>query len=180
MYGMIHRGLRQMVVDRLGEEAWKALEHGLGTGPQDMISAMVYDDGLTVSMVAAAADLLEMPMEECLKAFGRSWIRFAERGSFGAIMDFTGRDLPGFIANLDRMHQAVVAAMPEARVPSFALVRDVSGDLLVQYRSERDGLEALVIGLLEGLMDRFDIAGEVRQVTSTSNAVEFQLLYQPG
>jgi hypothetical protein len=180
MYGMIHRGIRQMVIDSLGDEAWQAIESDLGIGPQDIITVMVYDDALTIGILGAAAARLGLSVEECLMSFGRYWIRFAERGSFGAIMDFTGKDLAGFIANLDRMHQAVVAAMPEARVPSFRLVSDEPGNLRVQYWSERAGLETFVVGLLQGLMERFGIDGDVRQVPGTSNAAEFELQFDPG
>ncbi|MEY4160828.1 MAG: hypothetical protein RLZZ136_1449 [Pseudomonadota bacterium] len=180
MYGMIHRGIRQMVIDARGEEAWQALEREQGIGPHDMITALVHDDELTVRLLTAAAERLGLSFDDCLKAFGRYWIRFAEAGPFSAIMDFTGRDIASFITNLDRMHQAVVAALPEARVPSFTLVRNEPGNLLVQYRSDRTGLEAFVVGLLYGLMARFGIDGKVTQVPSSNNTAEFVMLFDPG
>lgn len=180
MYGMIHRGIQQMVIDRLGIEAWQDLERRQGFSPADLVSAMVYDDALTMQMLEAAADLLAIDVAGCLEAFGRHWIRFAERGSFGAILAFTGRDLPGFVANLDRMHQAVVAAMPEARVPSFAIISQERGSLLVEYRSTRSGLESFVKGLLEGLLDRFGLTGDVAAVEGGSNGTAFLMNYKEG
>ena len=177
MYGMIHCGIRQMVVEELGEEAWVSLERDLGSGPQDMIAAMVYDDALTIRFLVTASERLGLTLEEGLKSFGRYWIRFAERGSFGSILRFTGSDIAAFIANLDRMHRAVVAALPEAQVPSFSLVRQEPGLLRVQYRSDRSGLEPFVLGLLQGIVDRFDLEGEVARVPSQSNAVEFEITY---
>lgn len=180
MYGMIHRGIQQMVIDRLGIEAWQELERKHGFGPADMVSAMVYDDALTMQMLEAAADLLAVDAPACLEEFGRHWIRFAERGSFSAILNFTGRDLPSFVANLDRMHQAVVAAMPKARVPSFNIINQGPGTLLVEYRSTRSGLEPFVKGLLEGLLDRFDLTGDVAAVRSSSSGAAFLMTYWEG
>lgn len=177
MYGMMHRGIRQMVIEAAGEEAWAAIDRKLGTGPAELISAAVYDDAMTIAMIEASAEVMGVEMGECLEAFGRYWVRFAERGSYGSIMQFTGSDLPTFIANLDRMHQAVVSALPEARVPSFSILERGEGVLYVGYSSERDGLESLVLGLLRGLLDRFNLTGMVEQVAARGHVPEFRITY---
>jgi guanylate cyclase soluble subunit beta len=164
-----------MVIDHSGSDAWERIENRVDIGPEHLVSAQVYDDELTVALLAMAAEQLGSSVSDCLKAFGRYWIRFAERGSYGAMMDFTGRDIATFIGNLDRMHQAVQAAMPEARVPSFRLVEQSPECLKVQYRSEREGLEPFVIGLLEGLLDRFETAGSVEMLSGAGNAAEFAI-----
>ncbi len=180
MYGMIHRAIRQMVIDEAGPERWASIERRHGVGPQDMISAHVYEDALTVALLQSAADELGMALPDCLRAFGHYWIRFAERGSYGALMDFTGRDLPSFIANLDRMHQAVQAAMPAARVPSFTLAEARPDRIRVEYRSEREGLEPFVEGLLAALVERFGQRGTVTLEPGQSNAVEFLIALDAG
>lgn len=174
MYGMIHRGLREMVIEELGTAEWEALAREAGIGPAELISAQVYDDAVTTRLLMAGADRMGLSMSELLKRFGRYWLPFLVRGPYAAILDFTGRDLPTFIANLDRMHQAVVAAMPGARVASFAVTERGTGFLRVRYASERTGLEFLVIGMLEGLLDRFGLVGRVEQVaTGPGGATEF-------
>jgi len=90
MYGMIHKGVRQMVIDQLGDEAWHATERKLGIGPTELVTGMVYEDSLTIEIIAEAAARLNLDMEDCLVEFGRYWIKFAERGSFASFMDFTG------------------------------------------------------------------------------------------
>jgi guanylate cyclase soluble subunit beta len=116
-----------------------------------------------------------MPVDEALRVFGRYWVRFAELSSFGPIMDFTGQDLVTFINNLDRMHRSVVLAMPDARVPSFTLLDETDGHLLVRYRSDRTGLETFVIGLLEGLMDRLNETGTVEIAGRDGHAIDFAI-----
>lgn len=177
MYGMIHRAMREMLVEEIGEAGWTALEQQLGIGPAELLSQSVYDDAVTLKIVAGAAERLGLPVEECLERFGRYWIRFAERSSYGAIMNFTGRSLEQFIENLDRMHQAVLAAMPEAKVPSFAVLDQQDGQLRVRYQSERTGLEPFVIGLLHGLLERFGMTGHVELSPGRGNAAEFLIKY---
>ena len=169
MYGMIHRGIRQMVVESIGEAEWVAIERQQGIGPAEQISASPYDDAVTVGILGAAADRLGMTLPDLLERYGRYWIRFAERQSFGALLDFTGRDIVSFVRNLDRMHQAVLAALPQARLPTFALLDHAPGTLSVSYRSDRAGLEPFVLGLFRGLLDRFELEGNVWQAHDRSN-----------
>jgi hypothetical protein len=177
MYGMIHKGVRQMVIDQLGEEAWSATERKLGIGPTELVTGMVYEDSLTIEIIAEAADRLNLDMENCLVEFGRYWIKFAERGSFASFMDFTGQDFPSFISNLDRMHLAVATAMPKAQVPSFSLIKNSPGRMEVEYRSDRTGLEKFVIGLFLGLLDRFQRQGTVNVIGVTNQATIFEIVH---
>ncbi|MBY0391989.1 MAG: heme NO-binding domain-containing protein [Novosphingobium sp.] len=180
MYGMAHRALRQMMLDRLGPSAWAKIERETNTGPADLISLCVYDDSKTIALISASAAHLGMAVEDALRVFGRYWVRFAELSSFGPIMDFTGQDLVTFINNLDRMHRSVVLAMPDARVPSFELLSETRQRLLVRYRSDRSGLEMFVIGLLEGVMDRMGETGTVEVAARFENGpgtvIDFAIL----
>lgn len=176
MYGMIHRAIRQMVFEEGGAEAWAAIERERGIGPAELISAAIYPDELTAELVSLAAERLALTVPECLRLLGRCWVRLAASGPYRGIMDFAGRDLASFIANLDRMHVAVVSAMPQARAPQFALV-DASDDMLeVSYRSTRQGLEPFVHGLLEGLLDHFGHNGTVKPGLPCDDGIRFLVM----
>jgi hypothetical protein len=59
------------------------------------------------------------------------------------------------------MHGTLQSSMPSAILPEFALVHHDATGLSVRYISDRSGLEPFVAGLLEGLLDRFGIDGDV-------------------
>ncbi len=178
MYGMIHRAMRQMVQEELGEDAWLALEQKLEIGPTELLTGMVYDDALTLDIVSEAAARLNLSVEQCLEAFGQYWVRFAGQGSLSSIMKFTGQNLANFITNLDRLHLAVGAAMPGARLPAFTTLENAPGHLVVEYHSDRVGLEPFVKGLLQGLMDRFQTRGEIAVVRRGEKSITFDIRYQ--
>lgn len=177
MYGMIHRAMRQMVLERLGYEDWLALEQKLGIGPPELLTGMVYEDALTQEIIAEAAVQFNLTFDECLTEFGRYWVRYADHGSFSTIMQFTGQNLASFIANLDRFHLTVGAAMPGTRLPSFTLLSSEEGHLLVQYQSERIGMEKFVYGLFLGLMDRFATFGDVTVTSREAKSVIFDIRF---
>lgn len=177
MYGMIHRAMRQMVNEKLGEEAWRALEKKLDIGPTELLTAMVYDDALTFKIVAEAADRLNLPMDKCLFVFGNYWIRYVYQGPLASIMNFTGATLRSFIVNLDRLHLAVATAMPGTRLPSFHTLESTTGYIRIEYRSERTGLEEFVRGLFHGLMEKFEVTGRVEIVERSADAIVFEIRY---
>jgi guanylate cyclase soluble subunit beta len=180
MYGMIHRGIRSMVQDKLGEDAWFALEQKIGIGPTELLTGMVYEDALTIEIISEAAARLNLPTEECLFEFGRYWIDYASRGSLASAMDLTGHDLVSFISNLDRLHLSVGMAMPGSRLPNFNVLLTEPGFLKVQYHSQRTGLEVFVSGLFYGLIERFGLIGDVRIADSSPGNAVFEIRYKDG
>jgi guanylate cyclase soluble subunit beta len=178
MYGMIHRAMRHMVLEKLGEDAWLALEQKLDIGPMDLLTGKLYEDALTLEIISEAAARLNLPVDQCLIEFGQYWVRYADQGSLASVMKFTGQNLASFIANLDRLHLAVGAAMPGARLPAFATLQSEPGHLLVEYRSERAGFEPFVMGLLQGLMNRFHTRGQVQVARRGEQCVIFDIRYQ--
>lgn len=178
MYGMIHRAMKDMVCEQLGKEAWFALEKKLHIGPAELLTGMVYDDALTLDIVTEAAARLNLTVEECLLEFGRYWIRFADKGAFSSIMNFTGQNFHNFINNLDHMHLAVSAAMPGTRLPSFTTLQCSEDHLVVEYRSERIGMENFVRGLFQGLLERFRCEGQVSVESRGEHFIVFEIRYQ--
>jgi Haem-NO-binding len=177
---MIHCALREMVIAERGTLAWEMIVLEAAVEPVHMVSAIVHEDAVTMRIMDAAARSLDLDMAECLEAFGESWISFAARGSYGSFLDFLGSDLSGFIANLDRMHVSIRHAMPAASMPSFATIEEKPGFVSLVYRSEREGLEPFVSGLLKGLLARFGLTGKVICVGKRDSGIQFDLSFVAG
>ncbi len=79
-----------------------------------------------------------------------------------------GDDLASVVAGLDSLHSRVQASMPDCRMPSFSSINHPDGVLEVHYRSEREGLAPMVVGLLEGLAERFDEQWQIEQTSADS------------
>lgn len=180
MLGMIHRAVRQMVLDQAGPSAWVAVQAAAAIGEGEMIITQSYDDGLTNRLLAATGECLKMTPDQTWTAFGRYWVRYAGTGPLGSIMAFTGDDIVSFVANLELLHRNVQFVMPAARLPKFTLARNDPGILIVRYHSNRTGLEPFVTGLFQGLLDRFGLTGTIEPLERTDDAFEFQVTYEAG
>ncbi len=175
MYGLIHRAMREMVIDTLGDPAWLAIEKEQDIGPGEMIGQSVYDDALTMRLLAAVSARFDKPMDQTMRVFGHYWVRFVSKGAYAAILNFTGNELATLLRNLDRMHQTVRVTMPDAVVPSFSVISESAQELCVEYRSQRSGLEPMVVGLLEGLVGHFGLAGTVEQLIHPEGPARFRI-----
>lgn len=156
MYGLVNLGVRDMVVDAGGEELWTQVRTKAGILDDDFQSMQSYDDSVTMSLVNAASETLSTPADVLLRGFGYHWIGYTSREGYGPLLDVTGASLVEFLNNLDRMHARIAISMPELHPPVFSC-RQLDHDVLeIEYTSTREGLAPMVIGLLEGLAERFN------------------------
>lgn len=178
MYGMIHRALRQMVLDERGEEVWSSIQRIANVELSDFISSATYPDEVTQRLLSTSSEVLGQDSDKMLEQFGQFWIRYAEASSFASILAFTGQDLVSFISNLDRMHRTIADVMINARMPSFSVLAHDVGQITVEYRSTRTGLAPFVSGLLLGLLDRFNLKGSVNLISEEPSRSIFLIEYE--
>jgi hypothetical protein len=156
MYGLVNKAIEDLVTTEHGSEVWDTIRREAEVDIEGFVGMTPYDDAITYRLVAAAGRVLGVPGPELLRAFGRYWIQFTARQGYGQLLDMAGRDLPSFLNQLDAMHGRVGMTYRELRPPGFRCEELDGGDLLLHYWSDRPGLAPMVIGLLEGLGDRFE------------------------
>ena len=87
----------------------------------------------------------------------RSLVKYTAAEGYGDLLKLAGGSFASFLQNLDAMHARVGLSFPELRPPSFRVTDETEDSLTFHYYSERSGLTDLVIGLIGGLGDLFEI-----------------------
>lgn len=172
MYGMVNRSVEQLVRTRFGEEAWDAVKARAGVDIEGFISMSRYPDEMTYALVAAAAEILEIPADEILRSFGHFWVTHSADQSYGQLMQMCGSTLPEFLGNLDAMHARLALTFPKFQSPAFRCSDLQEGSLVLHYYSTRAGLAPFVVGLLEGLALRFGVDIAVSRVESREQGAD--------
>lgn len=153
MYGLVNQGIRKMVTEGFGEDTWDAICEK--SGVEDVFAAMEpYPDEVTLSLVGAASEVLSLPPEKVLHAFGKWWIGNAAV-EYNGIFKLTGENFTEFIENLDSIHSRVLSMLPELTPPSFTLTDLTQSTVVVHYYSNRQGLYPMVEGMIEGIGEWF-------------------------
>jgi hypothetical protein len=87
-------------------------------------------------------------------------------------MELAGSNLTEFLQNLDDLHARVGVNFPKLMPPSFETETHPPGTMHLHYHSEREGLAPMVMGLLEGLGNRFDTPVDVDQLACRNQGAD--------
>ena len=151
MYGLVNRGVQDLVVANFGADAWKAICADADVDPEGFIAMQAYDDAITYRLVGAASKYTGLSAEAVLETFGAYWVQYTAKEGYGHLMTAAGKTLPEFLSNLDAMHSRINATFPELAPPSFQVEIESEHRLRLHYWSHRAGLAPLVVGLIKGL-----------------------------
>jgi len=155
MYGLVHKAMKDLVIKKFGEASWQRICHDAGYEGSDFVDMQSYPDEQTYKLVGSASQILNMPAADLLEAFGQHWVLYTADEGYGEMLKAAGNTLPEFLQNLDMLHTRVGNLMPKLNPPSFECSDITDHSLTLKYRSSRQGLTPMVVGLLKGLGSRF-------------------------
>ena len=164
MYGLVNRAVEGLVKEKFGVEAWQRICDRAQLGDPSFVAMEAYDDAITYGLVAAASAELNLEPAAVLEAFGDYWTTYTIDEGYGDLLTMMGNSLDEFLDNLDSMHARIAGTMPKLMPPSFEREANEDGSSILHYRSERDGLAPMVLGLLKGLARRFSVTIHVEQL----------------
>ncbi|KEF43360.1 MAG: heme NO-binding protein [Cyanobium sp. CACIAM 14] len=167
MYGLVNRAIQQMVCTHHGVDIWQRIKEKANLADLDFFSTyQAYPDDVTHRLVAAASEELGLTAAEIMHAFGEYWITYTATEGYEQLLESTGETLPEFLDHLDTMHARAGLAFPQLQPPSFRCRHADGRSLDLEYRSRRQGLAPMVVGLLHGLGRRFSTPVQVEQTAS--------------
>jgi len=169
MYGLVNKAIQDLVCEKFGEDKWKEIKRLSGFEDDFFIGLQSYPDSLTYSLVKNASSVLGADASVVMETFGEYWILYTANEGYGDMMDLAGNTLPDFLNNLDMLHNRINNIMPNLVAPQFSTRNETSNSVELEYRSHREGLNPMVVGLLRGLCKRFNIAEyEISHIESKS------------
>jgi hypothetical protein len=104
-----------------------------------------------ISKLKFPVEVLEIPAEKILNAFGEYWVLKIAAQSYNDLMTSTGTGFVSFLENIDGMHSRIKVTMPDLNPPSFRVKKINDTKIQIDYFSSRAGLLPFVEGLLSGL-----------------------------
>ena len=180
MYGIVNRAIEELIVEKFGEEKWEEVKDKAGLKSEGFMTLKPYADELTFQLVAAASEILSIPSDTLLEAFGEYWILYTAERGYGEMLNLAGDSLPTFLKNLNMLHGRVSNLMPELAPPQFECINEQENSIDLIYRSHRIGMVPMLMGLIKGLGKRFGKEVVIQQAEnnkSESSAVIFHLIW---
>ncbi|XP_078088226.1 guanylate cyclase soluble subunit beta-2-like [Mustelus asterias] len=171
-YGFINTCLKSLVTETFGEDAWEALRAQAGV-QETFMTFHVYDDAITLRLVHAASEMLNLSTEAVLKLFGGYFFTFCKVSGYDRMLRTLGGSLSEFIENLDALHSYLALSYQEMRAPSFRVEKREDGEMWLHYYSDRRGLCHIVPGIIQAVAkDFFDTEVEMEILNQSEESTE--------
>jgi len=157
MYGLVNKAIQDLVTEKFGEDKWNEIKKLSGFEDDFFIGLQSYPDALTYTLVKNASKVLGADASVVMETFGEYWILYTVDEGYGGMMDLAGDNLPDFLNNLDMLHNRLNNIMPHLVAPQFSTRNETANSIELEYRSQREGMYPMVVGLLKGLCKRFKL-----------------------
>lgn len=155
MYGLINSALQSMIREKFGDDQWDKVLAASGVPDDSFLTMRSYDDAITYKLAGAAAEVLGAPVETCLEMFGEYWVLETASKAYAPLMDASGENMVEFLGNMNALHDRITGTFLNYVPPAFE-VEDLGDQRYrIHYISQRQGLITFVVGLLNGLAQRF-------------------------
>ncbi len=162
MYGLINKALKQFTEEKYGEETWNQVMQSLEIFDDTFPKFEYFSDDITYQIVGKLSEETGTSAEQLLQDIGKFWLKFIAIKEYENILRLGGNNFRQFIARLNRVHAGVQEKFPELQPPQFFLTDVEENSFVLHYHSQRDGLLPLVIGILKGLAEKFNVDVKMR------------------
>ncbi len=177
MYGMIHKSIRELVIQSYGENRWERIAQDAEVDPEDFLSLRNYDDGIVYRLVSACSENLSMDPNELLVAFGKHWVLVTAAEQYDQLIKSYGKNTLEVLENINHMHARISTTFIDYRPPMFTTEYIDENRATLHYSSSREGLSPFVVGLVEGLADLYGETIEIKQINDCSGDHNYSAVF---
>lgn len=167
MYGIVNRAIEELIIEKFGAEKWEEVKTKADFKSEGFMTLKPYPDELTFKLVTAASEILDIPVNALLEAFGEYWILYTAERGYGEMLSLAGDSFPSFLKNLNMLHGRVTSLMPELAPPQFECRNESENSIELIYRSHRTGMIPMLYGLIKGLAKRFEKEVKIQEIESS-------------
>ena len=175
MYGLVNQAIQGLVVDNFGEDNWKAIKQKAGVTEEAFLSNEIYDDSITFNLAVSASEVLNIPLADVLKTFGKYWIIKVGNEKYGPLMKSGGDNFIDFIVNLPNFHSRVMLIYSDIKPPEFIVEKATDSQLKLHYYSTRQGLTDFMFGLIQGLGELYQTPINIKLIADRRNGDEHDI-----
>jgi hypothetical protein len=171
--GVIFRCLRELVLEKFGEDAWKrALKESNLDENFNVPPVRFVEDEVILKIVQNLCKILNVSLEEIADLFGDYWVNVYSQRVYKVFYD-EAKNAKDFILKLDRIHWLMTRNIPYANPPRFDYEWVDDNTLLMKYKSHRKLID-FAIGLLKGVRKYYKEDFDVSKVDENTIKIEFR------
>lgn len=168
MYGIVNKAIEDLITTNYGRDTWQSIKKRCDVDIDYFISTEPYDDDITYKLAAAAAEELNITVNQVLFSFGEWWILKTSKEKYGSLIESGGNHFREFMINLPSFHNRVMLIYPKLTPPEFKISDLEDNRLKLHYHSSRKGLTEFVHGLISGIGKLYETPVSIQLLESKS------------
>ncbi|KAL5013480.1 hypothetical protein ScPMuIL_007750, partial [Solemya velum] len=155
-YGQIHVCVRELVLEKFGQETWTNVLLHEQKFQRDVSFAVQITNEYSFPVgwlvgYSAAKTCMRASLSTVLEIFGEYFLQYCLRHGYDKMLRTLGSDFKSFIQNLDSLHSLLALSYKNIDAPSFRCETDRNGILELHYYTIRPGLYPIVQGLIKAV-----------------------------
>lgn len=151
VYGLVNAGIQTFIEENFGRDDWLDICQQAELSDTEFEGMLSYPDDVTYTLVGVISKKYGLDPSDVLHKFGHYWVGFAENTDIGKLLRFSSNSFVDRLESLNDMLARIKMSMPHLAPPVFEFEEGEDGRHKLHYGSDREGLENMVIGLVEKL-----------------------------
>jgi len=180
MHGLINRSLQSFLRDTYGAATWADVAREARLGVDGFEPMLTYDPALTEAVLAAAARLLNRPLDSLLEDLGTYLVSHPNTERVRRLLRFGGESFDDFIHSLEELPERARLALPDLNLPALDLVDCGAGRYRLSIMAPIRGASLVMMGLLRAMADDYGALVLMEPLVNDggAEAIQIQLLDQ--
>ncbi|QLG49851.1 heme NO-binding domain-containing protein [Natrinema halophilum] len=170
MHGIVHKSLKEYVIERTGDDIWDTVIERSAIEPKLYLPVSYYDDGEIDAVLETLTGIATQNRQAIERDFGRSLApRLLSTFSAHLRRDW---DLTELLDSFEDVYEDVDVATEEATLPELTCTRN--GDYaVVSYETHRNQQYCgLAHGILEGIISAYDTEATVTKTACVDHGAD--------
>lgn len=155
MHGLINRAVQCFLRDTYGPETWARVAEAADAPAAGFEAMFVYDDAVTVRMLAAAARVLDRPAESVEEDLGTYLVTHRDLEPLRRLLRFGGETFGEFLGSLSDLPRRAALALPDLVLPDIRVSGGPDGAAVIAIRRGPVRLGHVLAGMLRTLADDY-------------------------
>lgn len=155
MLGLNLRTLQVFVQDTYGPSVWEDVALQAELPEPDFESMLEYDESVYFSVLAAAAKVLDKPIEAFLEDVGTYLVSHTNSEPLRRLLRFGGVDYIEFLHSLDDLPERAKLAVADLTLPVLELDEHSHNQFHLKVGQGHPGFSHVLVGLLRAMADDY-------------------------
>ncbi|MHA6262510.1 heme NO-binding domain-containing protein [Arenibacterium sp. CAU 1754] len=155
MHGLINRALQSFFCHTYGADRWRRVTRVAEVDVSDFEPMLLYDDEMSLRLLAAVCADLNRPQDEILEDLGTFLVSNPEVEALRRLLRFGGVTYVEFLHSLDDLPDRVRLAVDDLHLPQLELRERAPGLFSLSCQTGLPGYSHVMMGVLRAMADDY-------------------------